>query len=92
MTRNQIGLVAEAAHEQGAARHPLYWLKANHLAVDVIYKLGLRPSDPETKALASMLVLRLLDWLQPLGVNENPTEDNIKVVLERLKNKSVTEG
>ena len=92
MTNNQLGLVAEAAHEQGANRHPLYWLQANHLAVDVLHKLELRPSDPAMKAVASMLVLRMLDWLQPLGVTENPTDDSIKDVLERLKNKSVTEG
>lgn len=92
MTNNQLGLVAEAAHEKGAERHPLYWLKANHLAVDVLYKLELRPSDPVHKAIASMIVLRMLDWLQPLGINENPTEDSIKTVLERLREKSVTEG
>jgi len=92
MTRNELGNVAHAAHENGAKRHPRYWLQVNHIAVDVITKLGQKPYDPLMKAVASVLALRLLDYLQPLGIIEEPTAENVKDVLERLKEKSVSEG
>jgi hypothetical protein len=92
MTRNELLDVAHAAHANGARRHPRYWLAANHLAVNVLHQLNQKPHDPVMKAVASVLTLRLLDWLQPLGVIEEPTDENVKGVLERLKEKSVTEG
>lgn len=84
MTQNELGNVAHAAHEHGAKRHPRYWLQANHIAVDVIHKLNQQPHDPVMKALASVLTLRLLDWLQPLGITEEPTDENTKDVLNKL--------
>ena len=92
MTTNELGNIAHAAHENGAKRHPFIWLKANHVAIDVINKLELEAHNPVVKALASVLTLRLLDWLQPLGVTDEPTPENIKDALERLKAKSVSES
>ena len=83
--------IAHAAHENGARRHPRYWLKANHIVVDVLRKLEMTPHEPQNRALGATLALRLLDYLQPLGVIEEPTDENVKDVLERVNPKGATE-
>ena len=83
--------IASAAHENGAKRHPRYWLKVNHVVVDVLRKLEMSPSEAQNRALGATLALRLLDCLQPLGVIEEPTDANVKDVLERVNPKGATE-
>jgi hypothetical protein len=51
-------------HEVGAARHPVTWFMANHAAVAAMWDYP-GPIDEEIKRLVSLVVLRVLDRVQP---------------------------
>ena len=71
-------------HEAGAGRHPLEWLKANHLGAKAIIDTGHRVDDPAMRVVVSLVALKLLDWLRPCGVPDDPTDENIKDALNKL--------
>lgn len=71
-------------HEAGARRHPLYWLKANQLAAKAINDAGQKVTDTTLKTVVSLVLLRMLDWLQPVGLSEEPTDASIKAVLSKM--------
>lgn len=60
----------EHAHEAGSAKHPEQWFNANLAAVRAINMSGGRPEDPQTKAMAAEIVLRVLDMVKEAPVSE----------------------
>lgn len=71
-------------HEAGAVRHPLEWMHACHVGANALRDTGHRVDDPALRAVVSLVTLKMLDWLRPSGMSEEPTDDNIKTVLSRL--------
>ena len=83
-TPNHLGQLFVRTHEAGANRHPLYWYKANEIAARVLRDTGNSPQDEMMKTVVSLLALRMLDWLQPVGINEEVTEENVKATLNKV--------
>lgn len=83
-TPNHLGALFNKVHEAGAKRHPLYWYKANEIAAIALHETGNSPQDLMMKTVVSLLALRMLDWLQPVGINEEVTEANLKEVLRQV--------
>lgn len=71
-------------HEAGAVRHPLEWMKACQVGANALRDTGHRVDDPALRAVVSLVTLKMLDWLRPSGMLEEPTDDNIKAVLNKL--------
>ena len=71
-------------HEAGANRHPLEWMQACHVGANALRDTGHRVDDPALRAVVSLVTLKMLDWLRPSGMLEEPTDDNIKTVLNKL--------
>lgn len=88
----QLNRTFHKTHEAGAKRHPRYWLEANQIAAKVLSDLGLRVDDPALRTTVSLVVLRILDWRQPVGTPEVPTLDNIDCVIRKLREKEVSGG
>jgi hypothetical protein len=55
----------EQIHEVGAKRHPEVWLTANRVAATNLWDTKLDISDPEVKRAVSLIILRVLDAVQP---------------------------
>jgi hypothetical protein len=58
-------LTFEEIHELGAKYHPNTWLCATRLAVETLWDTDLRVDDPEVKRAISLVVLRVLDCVEP---------------------------
>lgn len=55
----------ERIHEIGSNRHPRSWFNANRLAVENLWDSDLKVNDPEVKRVVSLVVLRVLDHIEP---------------------------
>ena len=58
-------LTFEEIHLLGAKYHPHSWINANRLAVENLWDSDLRVDDPEVKRAVSLIVLRVLDHVEP---------------------------
>lgn len=54
----------ERIHEIGAATHPHSWLGCSRVAATNLWDTGLDISDPEVKRAISLIVLRILDFME----------------------------
>jgi hypothetical protein len=52
-------------HEAGPKRHTASWLAANLVAVETLWASGFNPNDLRIKTLTSLIVLRVLDVVEP---------------------------
>lgn len=53
----------DGIHEIGANRHPHSWLNANRLAVGELWAENIRMDDESIKRAVSLIVLRVLDYI-----------------------------
>jgi len=58
-------LTFEEIHEIGSRYHPVSWFNTNRVAASSLWDSGLRVDDPEVKRAVSLVVLRVLDHVEP---------------------------
>lgn len=85
---SQLNELFHVAHQAGAKRHPREWLLINQCAAKAISDCGQRTDDTTIKAVVSVVLLRVLDLLRPVGMLEEPTDENIKTVLAKISEMS----
>lgn len=85
MDPNLLDSVFHKLHEAGAERHLTRWFELNHVAADAISALGGDRSDKFTRCLATLVLLRTLDRIQPLGLRDDPNEKDLDRLLSLIR-------